>query len=112
MNKYRNRKTTADGITFDSRKEAERYWDLKLLEKCGKITGLTLQPRYELLPSIKWNGQTLRKRSYVADFKYMEGGKLIVEDVKSAFTRKNPVYTLKRHIFLAKYIDIEFREVI
>ncbi len=48
--KYGNRKVVVDGITFDSKKEAQRYTELKLLEKTGKITGLQLQREFELIP--------------------------------------------------------------
>jgi len=36
-NKYGNRKVTVDGITFDSRKEAARWQELRFLEKAGEI---------------------------------------------------------------------------
>ena len=36
MNKYFNQKTIIDGIKFDSKKEAIRYTELKLLEKARK----------------------------------------------------------------------------
>lgn len=41
-NKYNNRKTTVDGIKFDSIREAERYQELKLLEEAGEISHLEL----------------------------------------------------------------------
>lgn len=41
--KYHNRKTIVDGITFDSKAEAERYKELKRLELIGVIKGLELQ---------------------------------------------------------------------
>lgn len=90
MNKYRNKKTVVDGITFDSKAEAKRYGELKLLERCGAITGLERQRRFTLIPKSKY-GQA---RYYVADFVYAENGKTIVEDVKSRAT-KTPVYGLK-----------------
>ena len=42
MSKYNSRKTTVDGFTFDSKKEAKRYLELKQMEKwvcdvCGYI---------------------------------------------------------------------------
>lgn len=43
MAKYKNKKITLDGITFDSRKEANRYRELKLLERAGEIHTLELQ---------------------------------------------------------------------
>ena len=48
--KYRNKKVEVDGILFDSKKEANRYMELKLLEKAGEITDLKRQVRYELIP--------------------------------------------------------------
>jgi dsDNA-binding SOS-regulon protein len=42
-NKYLNKKTEIDGITFASKKEAKRYSELKLLEKAKKIEDLQLQ---------------------------------------------------------------------
>ena len=53
MNKYRNKKVTIDNITFDSKKEARRYEELKLMENTVLITNLVLQPRYELLKGFK-----------------------------------------------------------
>ena len=52
-NKYRNIKTEVDGIKFDSKREAQRYQELKLLEKGGVISNLELQPKFELLPANK-----------------------------------------------------------
>lgn len=101
--KYRARKTEIDGIVFDSAKEARRYLDLKLLERCGEIKGLERQVRYELLPK---NGRE-RAVYYIADFRYEENGKRVVEDVKGVRTRE---YILKRKMFKYRYPEIEFRE--
>ena len=46
--KYGNQKVIIDGIKFDSKAEAERYKELKILERAGKIRGLRLQPKYLL----------------------------------------------------------------
>ena len=51
MNKYRNRRVTVDGISFDSVREAQRYRELKLLERSGKISGLELQKKFVLIPA-------------------------------------------------------------
>ena len=50
-NKFNARKTVVDGITFDSKKEANRYRELKLLERAGKICCLRLQVPFELIPA-------------------------------------------------------------
>jgi hypothetical protein len=108
MNKYHNIKTIVDGIKFDSRKEANHYCELKLLQKAGIISDLKLQPRYLLQNSFKYNGKIERAIEYVADFEYVEKGKVIVEDCKGM---KTDVYKLKRKLFLYRYDLVEFREV-
>ncbi len=76
MNKFGAKKTEVDGIVFDSKKEAGRYVELKLLERAGEIRNLELQPSFECVV----NDQKICK--YNADFAYFEGDKRIVEDVK------------------------------
>jgi hypothetical protein len=100
--KYHNRKTTIDGITFDSKREAERYCELKLLQKAGKICRLSLQPKYLLLQSFKKNGKTFREINYIADFAYHDIEKqiMVVEDVKGVETE---AFKIKRKMFEAKY---------
>lgn len=109
-NKFGNRHVKVDGIRFDSAKEARRYHELKLLEYAGQIQKLELQPRFVLQEKFKRDGQTHRKIEYVADFRYIEDGKTIVEDVKSAITKKHPVYALKKKLLLKQYPDITFLE--
>ena len=101
--KYNARKTVVDGITFDSKKEARRYADLKILEKAGEISHLQLQPKFRLLDGFKHNGETIRPINYFADFSYIDTeGNEVVEDVKSKAT-KTPVYSIKKKLFLNKY---------
>lgn len=76
MSKYRARPKTVGGISFHSTKEANRYQELKLLEKAGQIAGLELQPSYALVV----NGSKVC--TYIADFRYQERGQTVVEDVK------------------------------
>ena len=59
-NKYGARKTVIDGITFDSKREAIRYQELKLLERAGEIKDLELQPKYILQPKYCKNGKSIR----------------------------------------------------
>lgn len=103
-NKYGNKKTEIDGITFQSKKEARRYSELKLLQRAGQIQDLKLQVPFELCPSQKGE----RAIKYIADFVYTENGKMIVEDVKG---KRTDVYIIKRKLFKMKYLDYEFREV-
>jgi hypothetical protein len=113
MNKYRNTKIEIDGITFDSKKEGLRYKELKLLERAGLITELKLQTSFELQPSYKKNGKTIRAITYKSDFDYLtKDGRHIVEDVKSKATEKDKVYRLKRKMLQYKYDDIEFKEIL
>lgn len=106
MNKYRNKKVQVDLYVFDSIRESQRYKELKLLEKAGKIKDLELQPHFLLQESFKKNGKTYRKIEYIADFKYTENGKTIVEDVKGMQT---DVFKLKHKLFEKKYPDLELR---
>ncbi|MEJ8752644.1 DUF1064 domain-containing protein [Lagierella sp. ICN-221743] len=103
-NKYNARKTIIDGIKFDSKKEAYRYRELKLLLKAGEIKDLELQPKFTLQDSFKHQGKTQRKITYIADFKYYDNLKKcwIVEDTKGF---KTDVYNIKKKMFLKKYGD-------
>lgn len=109
--KYNAKKANVDGHKFDSKKEAERYRELKLLEKAKEIRNLELQPRFLLQDKFKdKTGTTHRKIEYVADFMYVDkDDKKIVEDVKGVMT---DVYKLKKKLFLNLYDNqYEFREI-
>lgn len=115
-NKFHARKTEVDGYLFDSEKEAERYIQLKILEKAGEIKNLELQKKYVLVPKqtemVKGKSKVIEKEcAYVADFVYEEDGETVVEDVKgfkkgAAYS----VFTIKRKLMLFKY-GIKVREV-
>ena len=107
--KYNSRKTTIDGIAFDSQKEGRRYRELMLLERAGEISDLILQPEFILQEGFRKNGKTYRPIKYIADFMYKEGGQIVVEDVKSPAT-KTQVYQLKKKLFEKRY-DLTIREV-
>lgn len=109
MNKYRNKKTTVDGITFDSQKEACRWCELKIMQSAGLISELKRQKRFELQPSFYYQGRKQRPIYYVCDFFYKEGDKYIIEDVKSPITRNNQVYKLKKKMMM--YRGYEVKEV-
>lgn len=108
--KYKNKKTMVDGIAFDSMLEARRYKELKLLEKAGEISNLKLQPKYVIIPTVRYKNNTYRVTKYIADFEYISNdGQIVVEDTKGFET---DVYKLKRKLFLLKYGDkLEFREI-
>lgn len=100
--KYHARKTVVDGITFDSKKEAKRYGELKLMERAGAIKDLQRQVRYELIPAFNVDGKHYRPTGYVADFVYTDckTGEKIVEDCKEYRT---DVYRLKAKLFAHKF---------
>ena len=106
--KYHNRKVTINGETFDSKKEANRWAELKLLQRAGKITDLNRQVRFELVPSQYDDKKHLLERpvAYVADFVYKEDGKLVVEDTKGM---KTDAYIIKRKLMLERY-KVRIRE--
>ena len=113
-NKYGAKKTTVDGIVFDSKREAKRYAELRALEKAGEISHLELQPVFRL----EIDGRPILIRSegypngrrvkYVADFAYWDGEKRVVEDAKGF---KTPDYKLKKAVVEALYPAVRIVEV-
>lgn len=111
--KYRSKKVTQDGITFDSQKEARRFRELTLLERAGQIQNLQRQVKFVLIPA-QYEELPDRKRkcierecSYVADFVYEAGGERIVEDTKGFKTKD---YIIKRKLMLYVH-GIRIKEV-
>ena len=112
MNKYNAKKTEVDGYVFDSMREANRYKELMLMLKSKEISDLVLQPTFLLLEGFTYKGKKERKIEYLADFKYKDKqGKTVVEDVKSKFTAKLPVYRIKKKLLLDRYPEINFYEI-
>ena len=109
--KYNNQKVEYNGFVFDSKREYNRYLILLSMEQQGEIADLEVHPKFHLLDSKKWHGQTIPKKSYSADFRYTQNGRIIVEDVKSPATQKDKTYRLKRHLFLVKHPNVDFYEV-
>ena len=110
MSKYRNKKVTRDGETFDSIREYNRWCELKLLERAGEIKDLKRQVKFVLIPTQRdkvWNEKTRRYEdgkiierevSYVADFVYINRlGYIVVEDTKGFKTKD---YIIKRKMML------------
>ena len=121
--KLNNQKIVIDGIEFDSKKEGNRYCELKLLQRAGKISDLECQKRYELIPAQyetvetgeyykvgAKKGQPKTKQVcieqsvvYIADFVYQENGQTVVEDVKGYRDPASATYAkfvLKRKMML------------
>lgn len=106
--KYGNRKTTIDGIAFDSAKEAKRWQELKLLERAGEIFELQRQVPFVLIPKQERDGKVVERAVvYKADFVYTENGQEVVEDVKGVRTKE---YVIKRKLMLWQF-GIQIREV-
>ena len=106
--KYNAKKVKVDGIKFDSKKEANRYFELKMLERAGKIKELKLQPKFLLQDGFVRDGEKYRAIFYIADFEYIKDGKKVVEDVKGVRTQ---TYKLKKKMFLKKYPQVVFKEI-
>ena len=111
--KYKNMKVEIDGRNFDSVKEGNRYLELRLLLQAGEISELELQPEYLLLEGRQGkDGAKIRPITYRADFRYRDkDGRLVVEDVKASRSFQTEVYKLKKKLLLARYSNINFREV-
>lgn len=124
VNKYRNKKVTLDGIEFDSRKEAQRWFELKMLERAGEIQALQRQVKYILIPkqveTYERYGKTGKRLAdgerviekecaYYADFVYMDNRtrKLVVEDTKGMRT---DAYIIKRKLMLERF-GIRIKEI-
>lgn len=94
--KFNNKWTERDGLWFQSLKEANRYSELQILERCGMIKNLKLQPEFPLIVNealiCTWRG----------DFSYYDVRKdeAVVEDCKGC---KTPVYKLKKKLFESLY---------
>ena len=97
--KYRNIKTEVDGITFDSRAEANRYCELKMLQAAGKISGFDIQPSFVLDVGVR----------YRPDFIVCgNDGVVWVEDVKGVETQ---AFRLKRKLWEQRYPWMELRVI-
>ena len=126
--KYGNKKTIVDGIVFDSEKEANRYCQLKLLQRAGKIEELELQKEFELIPAqyetFPRYGKTGKRLQdgkrciekscvYKADFAYKQDGQQVVEDVKGYRDPASAAYAkfvIKRKLMLWLY-GIKINEI-
>lgn len=121
--KYHSQKTIVDGIIFQSKKEGRRYFELRLMEKAGKIADLQRQVKYVLIPAqYEGTGEYYKKGihkgeekkrlveheiSYVADFVYEQDGETIVEDTKGYRT---DIYIAKRKMMLY-FHGIKIKEI-
>lgn len=100
-------RTAIGGITFDSKREAKRWGELKFLEQAGEITDLKRQVPFPLFGR---DDAILtppgRKMHYIADFTYTDlrlNGVRVVEDSKGWATE---VFKIKKAILAAQGIEI------
>ncbi|MBV6343763.1 DUF1064 domain-containing protein [Candidatus Magnetobacterium casense] len=111
MSKYNAQPTTVDGLHFDSKREALRYMELKVMQDGGAISSLVIHPVFELQPAFTdGRGKRHRAITYEADFSYLVNPELdfVVEDVKGITTQ---AFQLKHKLMLFKYPGIDFRIV-
>lgn len=92
--KYGNEPQVVDGHLFDSKLEAKRYGELKLLQMVGQIHDLKVHEVFDLHA----NGERLGY--YEADFSYLEDGQRVIEDCKGVLT---PLYRWKKKHLKAEY---------
>lgn len=97
--KYRNVPTEFDGIKFASKAEMARYGELRMLEMAGQISDLECQPLFVLTAGVK----------YYADFRYVEDGRTVAEDVKGGKATQTPMFRNKWKQAKVLYPDVEFR---
>lgn len=107
--KYGNQKIEVHGVKFDSKREAGRYVELKMMQSAGEIYGLQLQVPFVLAPSVKLDGKNKPALRYFADFVYFKTGtnEKTVEDAKGKVT---DVYRIKKHLMKSVH-NIEIKEV-
>ncbi|HWQ64827.1 MAG TPA: DUF1064 domain-containing protein [Methanospirillum sp.] len=111
--KYHNIKTIVDDITFDSKKEARRYLDLKLLQRAGEVVSYFRQPEFVIINKHRnpWTGKMERENKYRGDFavKYKGMNHWVIEDVKGGDATKTKDFLLKRKLFIIRYPCLELR---
>lgn len=112
--KYNNKKVVYQGISFDSKKEMERYMYLLDAQMNGVITELQTQVKFELIPAVreeyiehlktkdKVKTRTLQLAiTYTCDFSYKKDGELVIEDVKASPKMLPKEYILKKKLLFA-----------
>lgn len=114
-NKYKNHRVFRYGQWFDSEHEADRFFELSMLQRAGRISDLQTQVPFELIPTQR-EPATVGKRGgiklgkcieqscvYYADFVYKDkDGIQIVEDAKSPATRTE-AYKIKKKLMLYRH---------
>ena len=98
-NKYNNKKTTVDGITFDSKKEALYYQKLKLAKQSGELLFFMRQAPFHLPGKVR----------YLVDFvEFWADGRVQFTDVKGM---RLPEYIMKKKMVEELYAPVTITEV-
>jgi hypothetical protein len=118
FNKYGASKVVFNGTTFDSKYERDRYIYLLSMQKKGEISQLRMQVRFRIIKKVvklipvqlktkvRYNQRVVEKEAlYTCDFLYVENGKYIIEEFKSAMTAELPDYVLRRKLMVNKIYD-------
>ena len=99
-------------FVYDSGKEYERWFELKILERAGKIQNLERQKVLLIQDGFTYNGNEkplkVNKIVYKADFFYIENGVTVVEDVKP-FDDITQEYRLTWKLLMYKYPNYKFK---
>lgn len=112
-NKYKNHRVFRYGQWFDSEHEADRFFELSMLQRAGRISDLQTQVSFELIPTQR-EPDTVGKRGgikpgkciekscvYYADFVYKDrDGNTVVEDAKGM---KTEAYKIKKKLMLYRH---------
>lgn len=89
--KFRAQATERDGIRFDSKKEAKRYDDLRLLQRSGEVLFFLRQVPFDIGAGVK----------YRLDFLvFWRDGDITFEDVKGFRTKE---YLIKKRLVESLY---------
>lgn len=106
-NKYGAKKTQVGDVNFDSKREANRWMELQLLQRAGEISDLQRQVKVELIGQYRpLYTRTGRKMILTFDFSYIEDGVQYYEDAKGYPTRDYEV-----RVAVARAMGLEVREV-
>jgi len=118
-NKFKNvKKTTVDGILFDSNEESLFYSVLKKKVTNKEIKSFTMQVPYLLQEGFYWIDKNGKKKKiqdieYISDFLVVNNDDTeTVIDVKSGLTIKEQVFLIKIKMLKNRYRDIDFRILI
>ena len=101
------KRTVVDGVSFDSKTEAQRWHELLVLQEVGDICGLRRQVDIGLIgrdgPIMTDSGR--QQRVYRADFVYVDNalGVMVIEDRKGHETE---VFKMKQAILAAQGMEI------